>query len=137
MGVDGCGAPTFRGTVRSLAKGFSRLSTDGEFARIAEAVDRFMPLVAATTRPDGVLGVNWPGPSKAGAEGCIALSRHGVAIATKSLEGNGAIAAAAAPEVAAEHGHHPESTLDHKDQVRHPQVQGGGKPEGHHDLVPG
>lgn len=135
VGMDGCGAPTLRGSVRSLARGFSKLSTDDEFAPIAEAVDRFMPLVADNTRPDGVLGVNWSGPSKAGAEGCIALARHGVAIATKSLEGNGTIAAAAATEVAAELGLLPKSTLDHIEWVRRPLVHGGGKPVGHLELV--
>ena len=41
LGVDGCGAPTLRGSVRSLAAGFRTLTTDPDFARIAFAMTRF------------------------------------------------------------------------------------------------
>ena len=135
VGVDGCGAPTLRGSVRALATAFSRFGTEPEFRPIVDAVDRFMPLVADNTRPDGVLGVNWTGASKAGAEGCIALTRNGLTVAAKSMAGNAEIAVAAATEVIAQLDLLPSHTMDHIEHIRRPPVVGGGRIVGKLELV--
>lgn len=135
LGIDGCGAPTLRGSVRSLACGFRTLTTDPDFDRIAFAMTRFGALVADNVRNDGRVGVNWGGPSKGGAEGLFAASRSGITIVTKSLEGSSDIAVAAFLEVAQRIGALPRGTAEWLEPVAHPPVLGGGKPVGRLELV--
>lgn len=137
LGIDGCGAPTLRGSVRSLAAGFRTLTTDPDFARIAFAMSRFGALVADNTRPEGRVGVNWGGPSKGGAEGLFAASRHGTTIVTKSLDGASDIAVAAQIEVANRIGGLPRGTAQWLEPVAHPPVLGGSVPVGRLELVDG
>jgi len=137
LGVDGCGAPTLRGSVRSLAAGFRTLTTDPDFARIAFAMTRFGALVADNVSSDGRVGINWGGPSKIGAEGLFAASRQGITIVTKSLEGSTDIAVAAQLEVANRIGGLPRGTAEWLEPVAHPPVLGGGMPVGRLELVDG
>jgi L-asparaginase II len=96
VGIDGCGAPTLRGTVETLATAFARLTVEAEAQPVAEAMTSYGALVADNVRPDGRLGVTWGGPVKVGAEGSVAFARHGVAITAKSESGTSAMAVAAA-----------------------------------------
>lgn len=96
VGVDGCGAPTLRGTTRTLATAFSRLTVEPEAKPVAAAMTTYGALVADNVRPDGKLAVTWGGPVKVGAEGSIAFARRGIAIAAKSESGTSAMAVAAA-----------------------------------------
>lgn len=96
VGVDGCGAPTLRGTVRALAVAFSRLTTESEAQPVAAAMTAYGALVADNVRPDGRLAITWGGPVKVGAEGSIAFARDGIAIAAKSESGTSAMAISAA-----------------------------------------
>lgn len=134
-GIDGCGAPTLRGSVRALATGFCTLTTDTDFARIAAVMTRFGALVADNTRADGRVAVNWGGPSKGGAEGLFAASRHGLTIVTKSLEGSTDIAVAGFLEVAGRIGALPRGTSEWLEPIAHPPVLGGGVRVGSLQLV--
>lgn len=96
VGVDGCGAPTLRGTVRTLATAFSQLTVNPEAEPVVEAMTAFGALVADNVRPDGRVAGNWGGPVKVGAEGSVAIARHGIAIAAKSESGTSEMAVAAA-----------------------------------------
>jgi len=96
VGVDGCGAPTLRGSVRSLATAFSSLTITAEAQPVATAMASYGALVADNVRPDGRLAVTWDGPVKVGAEGSVAFSHNGTAIAAKSESGISAMAVAAA-----------------------------------------
>jgi L-asparaginase II len=96
VGVDGCGAPALRGTVRTLATAYARLTVETEAQPVVTAMTAYGALVADNVRPDGRLGVIWGGPVKVGAEGLIAFARHGIAIAAKSESGASAMAVAAA-----------------------------------------
>lgn len=96
VGVDGCGAPTLRGTVRSLAVAFARLTMHPEAEPVVSAMTAYGALVADNIRPDGRLALTWGGPVKVGAEGSIAFARHGLAFAAKSESGNQEMAVAAA-----------------------------------------
>lgn len=99
-GVDGCGAPVFRGTVVGLARGFAALSVEERFSPIATAMRRFPLLVSGPGRVDGLLAV-WSGAvAKGGAEGVMGLGHRGRGIGVKAWDGAkraadvGAIAAA-------------------------------------------
>jgi len=95
VGVDGCGAPTLRGSVRGLARGFATLSSSPRFRTAADAVSRFPALVADNARADGMLARWWGGPVKVGAEGQIGIGRHGIGIAAKTDAGKSEVAVAA------------------------------------------
>ena len=128
VGVDGCGAPTLRGSVTTLARAFARLSREPEAAPIVTAMTAYGALVADNVRADGRVGVTWGGPQKVGAEGAFAMARHGIAIATKSRSGWSDGAVAAALEVATKLGLLPEGTQDIlADQISPPVIGGGRK----------
>ena len=135
LGVDGCGAPTLRGTIAGLATAFSRLTTDTEIAPIADAMTRFSALVDDNVSGYGRVGVNWGGPTKTGAEGLFAMSRGGVAIVAKAENGASDIAVAACLEVARSIGALPAGTDEWLTEVRRPAVLGGGHPVGSLELI--
>lgn len=124
-GIDGCGAPTMRGTVRGLARAFARLSIDPEMATIATAMSSYGALVADNVRGDGRFAANWGGPSKVGAEGVFAASRHGVGIAAKARDGVEGVAVAAVLAAADHLGMVPNGTSAWLDDVARPPVFGG------------
>lgn len=134
-GIDGCGAPTLKGTITGLARGFQRLTTNAEIESIATAMTRFGSLVADNMRPSGRIAAQWGGPVKVGAEGSIALSRSGVGIAAKSRSGSDVAAAAAAVEVADRLDMLTASMHDALYEVRFPAVEGGGQRVGSWELV--
>ena len=135
VGVDGCGAPTLRGSTRGLANAFVRLGTDPELAPVAKAMSRFGALVADNLRPDGRTALWWSGPLKSGAEGLVAMSRGDIAIAAKSHSGRSEIAVAAALVAAEKIGALPQAMADALvDEIR-PPVIGGGAVVGNLELI--
>lgn len=135
VGVDGCGAPTLRGTVRGLARAFSRLTSEPELAAIAGAMSQYPALVADNVGCEGRFSITSGGPSKGGAEGAFAASLRGIGIAAKSDEGSGAIAVAAAIEVSHRIGLLPRTVTDQlEDCVRVPVV-GASRQVGSLELV--
>lgn len=130
VGIDGCGAPTLRGSVRGLATAFAQLSSAGRFARAAHAVSRFPALVADNGRADGHLARWWGGPVKVGAEGQIGIGRHGIGIAAKARAGGSDTAVAAVIAAAADLGMLPEAMRSGLAIEAAPPVLGGGVPVG-------
>ncbi len=100
IGVDGCGAPTLRGSIRGLATAFANLDINDELSPFANAMSRFPALIADNVTGDGRIGAMWGGPQKGGAAGSFAMVRQGIAISTKSRSGNGDVASTAALHVA-------------------------------------
>jgi L-asparaginase II len=89
VGTDGCGAPTFTVSTRSLATAFARLGNDGRFARVFEAMHRFPRLVSGMGKPDAEFAIHTYGVSKRGAEGNLGLSIRGRgAVAIKVFDGD-------------------------------------------------
>ena len=135
IGIDGCGAPTLRGTIGGLATAFSRLGSDEELAPIARAMARFGALVADNTRPDGRASLWWGGPQKVGAAGLYAMTRGGLTVAAKSHSGSSEIAVAAALIAAKRLGAlTPAMENALKDQIR-PPTTGGGRTVGNTELI--
>lgn len=130
VGVDGCGAPTLRGTVLTLASAFAKLTVEPEAHPIASAMATYGALVADNVRPDGRVAVTWGGPVKVGAEGSVALAHHGIAIAAKSESGTSAMAVAAALRVAQIIGTLDGDAADGLIDEISPPVHGGGKQVG-------
>lgn len=125
-GIDGCGAPTLRGSIRGLATAFARMSGDGRYTATADAVHRFPALTGSNDRHDGRLGAWWDGPIKAGAQGVIGAGRHGIGIAARSESGSGQIAVLALIAVASQIGLLSDAALDALARDAVPHVLGGG-----------
>ena len=89
VGVDGCGAPVFRGSVASLAAGFSWLGAGPGYDEVLTAMLRYPALVSGVGNLDADLAIWLGGAAKRGAEGCIALVLPGRgAIGLKVWDGN-------------------------------------------------
>lgn len=134
-GVDGCGAPTLVGSVRGLAKGFRSVETVSEFASIATAMTRFGSMVSDNVSAQGRVGTTWGGPQKVGAQGCYAMSRQGVAIATKSHSGSEENAVTVALHVADRLGLLSDGMVSALEPQLFPPVFGGGRIVGHRQVV--
>jgi len=130
VGVDGCGAPTLRGSVRGLARAFANLSSSDRCRPAATAISRFPSLVADNSRPDGKLARWWGGPLKVGAEGQIGIGRHGIGIAAKADAGRPEVAVAAVIAAAGELGLVSDVMLDALAAEAAPPLLGGGRPVG-------
>ena len=130
VGVDGCGAPTLRGSVRGLARAFAALSSSERYRPAASAISRFPALVADNTRPDGKLARWWGGPVKVGAEGQIGIGRHGIGIAAKCSAGRSDVAVAAVIAVADELGLVSDAMKEALAPEAAPPLFGGGRPVG-------
>lgn len=130
VGVDGCGAPTLRGTVRGLARAFASLASSDRCRRATSAVSRFPALVADNSRPDGKLARWWGGPVKVGAEGQIGIGRHGIGIAAKADSGRSDAAVAAVIAVADQLGLVSDAMRDALVDEIAPPVLGRGYPVG-------
>ena len=101
VGIDGCGVPTVRSTVTGLARAFSRLSVDTEFAPIRSAMARFAALTSSVDAGDVTLARWIPGVAKKGAEGCFGFAWYGgIGIAAKAWTGNYPAVTAAVLEMA-------------------------------------
>jgi L-asparaginase II len=130
VGIDGCGAPTMRGSVRGLATAFAQLSSNPRYERAASAVSRFPSLVADNKRADGKFARWWGGPVKVGAQGQIGIGRHQIGIAAKATAGESDVAVAAIIAAAADLGLVPDAMRSGLAGEAAPPVLGGGVPVG-------
>jgi len=130
VGVDGCGAPTLRGTPRGLARAFARLTADARFGEVARAVGAYPALVADGHRPHGRFGMWWGGPAKAGAMGLFGAGRNGVGLAARSRSGQSWAAVVALAEAARRLGLLTDAMWHGLADVVRPPVVGGGRPVG-------
>jgi L-asparaginase II len=133
-GVDGCGAPAYRGSLTGLARVFSRVSNDDEYAEVAAAMSRFASLVSGPGRPDGILGRWWVAPLKVGAQGILGAGRGGIGIAVKSRAGSGAIATMGMIEAMQTLGLLSATALAGLTDVARPPVLGGGRIQGRVEI---
>lgn len=130
-GVDGCGAPTLRGSLRGLARAFACLSVAPRFEAVRTAMMRYPALTSGNERSDGRFAMWWDGPAKGGAQGLMAAGRHGIGIATKSHGGSGDVAVQAMIEIVERLGLLPAPAQIALEDVHSRPVFGGGAPVGH------
>ncbi len=97
VGVDGCGAPVLRTTVRAMAVMFSRLGTDNRLSEVFQAMHRFPSLVSGVGNGDASIAIATNSAAKRGALGCIGIAVHQqFGVAAKSWDGSDQVAAMAA-----------------------------------------
>jgi len=136
VGVDGCGVPTFRGTVVGLARAFARLATDPALAPVADAMSRFASLTRDGDRPEVELTRWLPAAVKGGAQGCVGVAwRGGLGVAAKCWTGEEAPALAAVTLALHRLGILSEHGRQMLEAVARPEVSGGGRPVGHLEVL--
>lgn len=88
VGVDGCGAPVFRGSVRSLARAYAKLGTDDRFAFAWMSMHRYPALTYDHGQAPVVIATELDAVAKVGAEGSLGVSIRGqVGLAVKAWDG--------------------------------------------------
>ena len=97
VGVDGCGAPVLRTTVRAMSRVFSRLACEPELRGVFEAMHRYPSLIGSNGAGDSTIAMALNAAAKGGAQGCMGVAVEGrLGLAVKSWDGLGEIAAVAA-----------------------------------------
>ncbi len=138
MGVDGCGVPTFSGTVAGLAAAFARLATDPALAPVAEAMARFAPLTADGDRAEAELARWCHAAVKGGAQGCVGVAWFGgLGVAAKCWSGQDAPALVGIIAALRLLGILPDYPAAMLAEVAQPAVLGGGRPVGHLQVLEG
>lgn len=131
VGVDGCGAPVLRTTVRAMATMFARLATDPGMSEVFTAMHRYPALVAANGQGDTEIAITTNAAAKGGAQGCVGVgvaSRFGVAV--KSWDGIAQVAHLAAASALERLGVLSSTASQALEPIVHPPVLGGGRPVG-------
>lgn len=125
-GVDGCGAPVWRTTVRAMSHAYARLSGDSRLSAVRTAMARYPLLVSGEGRADALIG-RWLGvPSKGGAAGCLGVSPRGHGVAAKAWSGNAAAAGVGVMAGLSSLGVVSPAMRRELDHVAAPVVRGGG-----------
>lgn len=132
VGVDGCGAPVMRTTVRAMSLLFARLATDPRLAEVFSVMHRYPALVAANGEADASIATALHAAVKGGALACIGIGlASGTGVAVKSWDGVyeavdvGAVAALEAMGLV------PAAASSYLAPVGRPVMFGGGSPVGH------
>lgn len=126
VGVDGCGAPSFRASVRSMAAGFARLAADPAYGEVVTAMHRYPALASGAGNPDAAIATALFAVAKRGAEGCLAVGLPGRgAIAVKAWDGSMRAAGPAAAATLDRLGWIPEGSRLALAPLLEPTVAGG------------
>lgn len=138
VGIDGCGVPTLRSTVKGLATGFARLASDPRLAEVEDAMYRYSSLTADGDRGDALLSRWGTATVKIGAMGCIGVAHQsGVGIGSKCWSGDSGVAVIGAIQMLLHLGLMPDYPLRALAEVANPPVLGGGRPVGAFEVVDG
>jgi L-asparaginase II len=127
VGVDGCGAPVLRTTVRAMARLFLRLATEERLAPVFQAMHRYPALVGGNGEGDTEVAIATNSAAKGGAAGCVGIAvedRFGIAV--KSWDGLDTIANAAAVAVLEELRVTTSTASQALEPILRPPVMGGG-----------
>lgn len=131
VGVDGCGAPVLRTTVRAMATMFTRLATDPSLSEILTAMHRYPALMGVNGSADTEIAIAANAAAKGGAAGCIGVALSGrLGVAVKSWDGNGQVAGLAAAAILDDVGGLSATARERLSPVLSPPVMGGGRAQG-------
>lgn len=135
LGVDGCGAPVLRTTVRVMSVLFSRLACEPRLREVFEAMHRYSALVGSNGEGDSTIAMALNAAAKGGAQGCIGVAIDGhLGLAAKSWDGLGDIAGVAAVAALDQVGALTPTARSALKAIGRPEVLGGGAPVG--ETVP-
>lgn len=127
VGVDGCGAPTFTVSVRTLATAFSRLGNDERFNGVFSSMHRYPRLTSGMGEPDAEVAIHTNGVAKHGAEASLGLVVRGFgAVAVKILDGGSRAIGPVVTDVLSQLGWLTPSTADSMISATEVPMSGGG-----------
>lgn len=136
VGVDGCGAPVLRTTVRVMATMFARLATEERFVEVFTAMHRYPALVSGNAQPDTAVAIATNSVAKGGAAGCIGVAvGQRLGLGAKSWDGNWEIAGLGAAAALDQLGVLSPTALESLEPVIRPPVLGGGEQQGQIEPV--
>lgn len=131
VGVDGCGAPVVRTTVRAMALMYARLASESRLADVFETMHRYPSLIGANGAGDTEIAIATNAVAKGGAAGCVGVAIEGrFGIAVKSWDGIGPIANIAAVSALDQLGVLTPTAVTALEPIVRPRVLGGGGPVG-------
>jgi len=131
VGVDGCGAPVFRGTTTTMARGFARLLTDAPYERVVDAMSSYPVLTSGPGNADAAIAIWLGGVAKRGAEGTLGIALPGRgAIAIKVWDGAERAVGPAAAAVLSHLAWIPRGSAENLESALTRRVFGGGEPVG-------
>jgi len=134
VGVDGCGAPVHRTTVRTMARMFAALATAPEFSAVYTAMHRYPALVAGNGESDSQIATCLDAVAKGGAQGCMGVGlAAGFGLAVKSWDGSPLVPGIAAVATLDQIGLLNALARDRLASVARPVVRGGGRPVGEYE----
>lgn len=126
VGVDGCGAPVLRTTVRAMALLFARLATEPSLREVFTVMHRYPALVANYDEGDASIAIATNAAAKSGAQGCLGVAVDGrLGVAVKSWDGLGDIATIGAIAALRQVGELPGYASTTLESVSGPPVLGG------------
>ena len=132
VGVDGCGAPVLRTTVRAMALMFAKLATESRLEHARAAMHRYPAMIAANGEGDTEIAIALDGVAKGGAAGCVGVGlRDRLGLAVKSWDGLGAVANVGAVAALDQIGALTTTALTALESTLRPPVFGGGRLVGH------
>lgn len=138
VGVDGCGAPVLRTTVRTMALMFAKLATEDRFEPIRTAMHRYPALIGSNSEGDSRIAIASNSVAKGGAVGCAGAGVEGqVGIAAKAWDGMNLIAYQAIAVVLDRLGLLSDVGRSELDDVLAPPVFGGGEVVGSFESLLG
>lgn len=127
VGVDGCGAPVLRTTIRAMAVMFARLATDPRFSDVYSAMHTYPALASGVGHGDAGIAIAIDAVAKRGAEGCLGVAvRDQWGVAVKSWDGDDEVAAMAAATGLGLVNPHPRAVAAALAPITDPPVYGGG-----------
>lgn len=131
VGVDGCGVPAFRGTVRSMANAFARLAGDSRFSFAWNAMHRQPALTSDQSQPAAQIATWVDAAAKHGAEACLGAAVRGrIGVAVKVWDGSPRAVGVGMIAVLDQLGLVSPAAREGLRGISHPPVLGGGKPQG-------
>lgn len=131
VGVDGCGAPVLRTTVRSMALLYSRLASLPELQPVLAAMHRYPQLVSGSGKGDAAIATAINAGAKRGAAGCLGVAVDGrLGLAVKAWDGLDDVADVAAIAALDHLGALPLHGALQLESSARPEIHGGNKPVG-------
>lgn len=131
VGIDGCGAPVLRTTVRAIATMFARLAGEERFGMVFAAMHNYPALVSGTGNGDTLIATALHAAAKRGAAGCVGIAvKDQFGVGAKSWDGVGQVAELAAAHALASVMPPVPAVATALEPVMSPLVLGGGEPVG-------
>ena len=131
VGVDGCGAPVLRTTIRAMSLMFARLATDPSLAEVFSMMHQYPGLVAANGEADASIATALNAAAKGGALACIGIGlASGTGVAVKSWDGVYEAADVGAVAALEAMGLMSAAASSYLEPIGNPVIFGGGKPVG-------